>query len=107
MTLHVVVYEGENFYIAVNANTGTELQLTELWRKRTVVPVGVPLQLPGLGVAELQCQVPACFCFDGFSASCAPARLAQSAERKALNLVVVGSSPTVGVLPFPLGWRSF
>ena len=25
------------------------------------------------------------------------ARLAQSAERKALNLVVVGSSPTVGV----------
>ncbi len=29
----------------------------------------------------------------------ATARLAQSAERKALNLVVVGSSPTVGVLP--------
>ena len=28
----------------------------------------------------------------------AEARLAQSAERKALNLVVVGSSPTVGVL---------
>ena len=28
----------------------------------------------------------------------ANARLAQSAERKALNLVVVGSSPTVGVL---------
>ena len=27
------------------------------------------------------------------------ARLAQSAERKALNLVVMGSSPTVGVLP--------
>ena len=27
-----------------------------------------------------------------------PARLAQSAERKALNLVVVGSSPTVGAL---------
>ena len=27
----------------------------------------------------------------------ARARLAQSAERKALNLVVVGSSPTVGV----------
>ena len=26
------------------------------------------------------------------------ARLAQSAEHKALNLVVVGSSPTVGVL---------
>ena len=26
------------------------------------------------------------------------ARLAQSAERKGLNLVVVGSSPTVGVL---------
>ena len=28
------------------------------------------------------------------------ARLAQSVERKALNLVVVGSSPTVGVLHF-------
>ena len=28
------------------------------------------------------------------------ARLAQSAERKALNLVVVGSSPTVGVSPW-------
>ena len=28
---------------------------------------------------------------------CPAARLAQSAERKALNLVVVGSSPTVGV----------
>ena len=32
------------------------------------------------------------------------ARLAQSAERKALNLVVVGSSPTVGVFASrPLG----
>ena len=30
-------------------------------------------------------------------ACCVQARLAQSAERKALNLVVVGSSPTVGV----------
>ena len=28
------------------------------------------------------------------------ARLAQSVERKALNLVVVGSSPTVGAFPF-------
>ena len=28
------------------------------------------------------------------------ARLAQSVERKALNLVVVGSSPTVGVFSF-------
>ena len=28
----------------------------------------------------------------------ASARLAQSAERKALNLVVVGSSPTVGAV---------
>ena len=32
----------------------------------------------------------------GFEASCI-ARLAPSAERKALNLVVVGSSPTVAV----------
>ena len=29
------------------------------------------------------------------------ARLAQSAERKALNLVFVGSSPTVGAFPKP------
>ena len=33
----------------------------------------------------------------GLGHSLAQARLAQSAERKALNLVVVGSSPTVGV----------
>ena len=32
------------------------------------------------------------------------ARLAQSAERKALNLVVVGSSPTVGAI-VALVWR--
>ena len=31
-----------------------------------------------------------------FCAASATARLAQSVERKALNLVVVGSSPTVG-----------
>ena len=30
------------------------------------------------------------------------ARLAQSVERKALNLVVVGSSPTVGVFPISM-----
>ena len=33
----------------------------------------------------------------------ARARLAQSAERKAFNLVVVGSSPTVGELCFHAG----
>ena len=33
----------------------------------------------------------------------AAARLAQPAERKALNLVVVGSSPTVGVFLFVFG----
>ena len=38
------------------------------------------------------------------AAACA--RLAQSAERKALNLVVVGSSPTVGVLPSDLDARN-
>ena len=32
------------------------------------------------------------------------ARLAQSVERKALNLVVVGSSPTVGVLVGVHAW---
>ena len=33
------------------------------------------------------------------------ARLAQLVERKALNLVVVGSSPTVGVLYFMFCWE--
>ena len=37
--------------------------------------------------------------------SLSAARLAQSAERKALNLVVVGSSPTVGAI-LALVWRS-
>ena len=36
-------------------------------------------------------------------ATLATARLAQSAERKALNLVVVGSSPTVGAFRFAPG----
>ena len=35
----------------------------------------------------------------------ATARLAQSAERKALNLVVVGSSPTVGVLSISIACK--
>ena len=34
---------------------------------------------------------------DARKCACPQARLAQSVERKALNLVVVGSSPTVGV----------
>ena len=37
------------------------------------------------------------FDHDGTRPYTSEARLAQSAERKALNLVVVGSSPTVGV----------
>ena len=37
--------------------------------------------------------------------ACPQARLAQSVERKALNLVVVGSSPTVGV--FLVNARAF
>ena len=44
-------------------------------------------------------------CVYGFAADKqtenAAARLAQLVERKALNLVVVGSSPTVGVLCSP------
>ena len=35
------------------------------------------------------------------------ARLAQLVERKALNLVVVGSSPTVGVVTFLISLRLF
>ena len=37
--------------------------------------------------------------------TCTCARLAQSVERKALNFVVVGSSPTVGDLIFCLRFR--
>ena len=36
---------------------------------------------------------------------CPEARLAQPVERKALNLVVVGSSPTVGVYALLFGVR--
>ena len=43
--------------------------------------------------AERKCSAKICS-----SPAMATARLAQSAERKALNLVVVGSSPTVGAL---------
>ena len=38
------------------------------------------------------------FFYERFVKYCSTARLAQLVERKALNLVVVGSSPTVGVL---------
>ena len=38
--------------------------------------------------------------YNGYAQKGHMARLAQSAERKALNLVVVGSSPTVGVFSF-------
>ena len=42
------------------------------------------------------------YCFtDNKERAVGTARLAQSAERKALNLVVVGSSPTVGVFLYP------
>ena len=43
--------------------------------------------------------------FADWAAALVTARLAQSAERKALNLVVVGSSPTVGVYALLLGVR--
>ncbi len=49
--------------------------------------VAVPKQLPPNWYAFLE----------AMRADVSEARLAQSAERKALNLVVVGSSPTVGV----------
>lgn len=39
---------------------------------------------------------PSCFFAKSLNSDFLTARLAQSAERKALNLVVVGSSPTVG-----------
>ena len=46
---------------------------------------------------EMECAVATSEPASGRGHSLAQARLAQSAERKALNLVVVGSSPTVGV----------
>ena len=58
---------------------------------------------PGRLVPSIQSQIAKTFHFGanrsfGWRTLCSIARLAQSAERKALNLVVVGSSPTVGVL---------
>ena len=41
-----------------------------------------------------------CYINKYHSTTSVQARLAQSVERKALNLVVVGSSPTVGVFLF-------
>ena len=46
---------------------------------------------------EMECAAASSEPASGRGHSLAQARLAQSAERKALNLVVVGSSPTVGV----------
>ena len=67
-------------------------------RPRAIVLVVAPLassSLSALGIVVIIC------CGRGLQGKQsleASARLAQSAERKALNLVVVGSSPTVGVL---------
>ena len=46
---------------------------------------------------EMECAVASSIPTSVRGHSLAQARLAQSAERKALNLVVVGSNPTVGV----------
>ena len=46
---------------------------------------------------EMECAAATSGPDSGLGHSLAQARLAQSAERKTLNLVVVGSSPTVGV----------
>ena len=52
-------------------------------------------------MVEAMCLVEGCMAYYYFmEMDMSTARLAQSAERKALNLVVVGSSPTVGDLLF-------
>ena len=62
-----------------------------------------PGSIPGRGTlacricCELECSLCGLVAFGGAHCVWLRARLAQSAERKALNLVVVGSSPTVGV----------
>ena len=61
-------------------------------------PVAVGFSSPPLrGVGKIRC-------ISGDSTPC-KARLAQSVERKALNLVVVGSSPTVGVFGLAVDFR--
>ena len=50
-----------------------------------------------IGSQTLQASINQAMLLPTFFQFKASARLAQSAERKALNLVVVGSSPTVGV----------
>ena len=61
-------------------------------------PPGIPREIP----RDPQARQRLCPS-DGPGPYTSEARLAQSAERKALNLVVVGSSPTVGVLSAPPG----
>ena len=61
------------------------------YRKRTLVG-----QLR-LGVCRTQTDVGLLTGVNSLCERTSPARLAQSVERKALNLVVVASSPTVGV----------
>ena len=46
-----------------------------------------------------------CACSAFVTQPCSEARLAQPVERKALNLVVVGSSPTVGVAMERCSWQ--
>ena len=72
-----------------------EDQGAELSAPRVGVPGALGLCMPWCAAWVQHKRVRAC----GQSSQ---ARLAQSAERKALNLVVVGSSPTVGV-PSSLG----
>ena len=68
-----------------------------------------PGSIPGRGVvpcyAQLHTADDALMLLLLISTKCATARLAQAVERKALNLVVVGSSPTVGVCSINLHLR--
>ena len=69
-----------------------------------------PGSIPGRGV--LRCGAVARCCLIMFHVVCAVsiwrhARLAQPVERKALNLVVVGSSPTVGAFRNQLEYTHF
>ena len=67
-------------------------------RHASVVACADRISLAGaVQECEMECAVATSEPASGRGHSLAQARLAQSAERKALNLVVVGSSPTVGV----------
>ncbi len=93
------VSRGANQPINQSINGLFTWQSTRSVSRRSRFKAFVSTALDGLGQVclLLTCSIDAMYNICCQTHTSATARLAQSAERKALNLVVVGSSPTVGV----------